>query len=265
MDIKMSIYLLLINILAVYVCDSPTCISVLNKLDDMKFNPCRCIHNFCVFYMCAVLIKCPVCGYESKTNQCHRRHMEKHAADRTQYQCPECPRKFLSKDGINYHKRTVHSSDESLRKPFECSICKRTFGLQCVLKLHLRIHTGERPYPCSLCSKRFKRSEHRNIHMKLIHSDVRDFQCPHCEKTFNLKTSLTSHVRSIHCPSELRKHYNCTHCGKSFLTKRCFEEHQLTHNYREKSFVCAVCNIEYDVKNSLLRHVKEHHTIIAAK
>ncbi len=44
------------------------------------------------------------------------------------------------------------------QKPYECSLCTKSFSSKQTLKRHIRGHTGEKPYSCSLCSKSFSGS-----------------------------------------------------------------------------------------------------------
>ena len=40
-------------------------------------------------------------------------------------------------------------------KPFQYSICDKSFLESGTLKRHMQIHTGEKQFKCSICSKSF--------------------------------------------------------------------------------------------------------------
>ncbi|KAG8002606.1 Zinc finger and BTB domain-containing protein 46 [Nibea albiflora] len=59
-----------------------------------------------------------------------------------------------------------------IRKKFKCPYCSFSAMHQCILKRHMRSHTGERPYPCEICGKKFTRREHMKRHTLVMCSRV---------------------------------------------------------------------------------------------
>jgi uncharacterized Zn-finger protein len=78
------------------------------------------------------------------------------------------------------------------KKPHPCGQCDKWFEQPSALKLHERVHTGERPYQCEQCDKKF--AQHGNMvrHLR-THSGARPFKCQGCEMTFARKDFLKLH------------------------------------------------------------------------
>ena len=58
---------------------------------------------------------------------------------------------------LNTSSSLVHPKLEvkTKQKPYECSLCTKSFSLKGDLEIHLRVHTGEKLYSCSQCIKSF--------------------------------------------------------------------------------------------------------------
>ncbi|XP_053560501.1 zinc finger and BTB domain-containing protein 20 [Bombina bombina] len=104
------------------------------------------------------------------------------------YECTLCNKTFTAKQ--NYVKHMfVHTGE----KPHQCSICWRSFSLKDYLIKHMVTHTGVRAYQCSICNKRFTQKSSLNVHMRL-HRGEKSYECYICKKKFSHKTLLERHV-----------------------------------------------------------------------
>ncbi|KAH8291826.1 hypothetical protein KR054_001041 [Drosophila jambulina] len=183
-------------------------------------------------------------------NECSRVSSMVVAARCTPFDDSLSPQRFATRSHLQYHL----SSHENQSK-HTCSVCRKQFKQQVVLKRHMRTHSSEL-HVCPHCHKEFRRDSSLNSHLA-AHSDLGlPYKCELCSKQFQSKANLKQHCRK-HDKDSVR--HKCKVCQKSFLRQSTLRLHMKRHSNRERLF-CSLCGRSYNDADALARHQKQHLT-----
>ncbi|XP_069785158.1 protein krueppel-like isoform X4 [Narcine bancroftii] len=100
-----------------------------------------------------------------------------------------------SHDGMKTEAPIVPAPPPPPPDAFQCFACARAFRWACLLRRHLRVHTGERPFECTVCHRRFAKAENLLVAYELVdtpkfHHGAQGCSCPllvaDCQETLKI-------------------------------------------------------------------------------
>ncbi|XP_076810369.1 uncharacterized protein LOC143453106 [Clavelina lepadiformis] len=150
---------------------------------------------------------CVVCQKSFAKNANLRNHMLVHSESQI-YKCSDCDRMFHREAHLRFHQYSHKNSD----KGYQCNICKKYLVSSSNLRLHMKIHTGEKAFVCKICNKSFVFPNDLKRHTR-THTGEKPFKCKVCKKSFSRRDNLKLHE---YTHSDDKKPYPCTICSRSF-------------------------------------------------
>lgn len=118
---------------------------------------------------------CCFCSQTYKT----RKEVEDHE-NRThrmeRLNCVTCGKEFISMPGLRGHIQRFHTNNFVKRPdPVPCPVCNKIMSSKSALRDHLKRHDGKRPYICDTCGDSFKFPTCLKIHQRIHSGEKRWF------------------------------------------------------------------------------------------
>lgn len=135
---------------------------------------------------------CETCGKGFLCNATYQEHVEAHNGIK-KFTCHICNKKFLFKRYLHVHLKLNHKNTDEV---YECHVCKRNFTFKKSLVRHLSLihNVGKSTnVTCNVCNKVVANPYNLKMHLR-IHTGERPFVCENCGKAFSKQVYLKRHL-----------------------------------------------------------------------
>ncbi|KAJ8704140.1 hypothetical protein PYW07_013434 [Mythimna separata] len=169
-------------------------------------------------------------------------------------ECEYCHKILTSKLSLRNHYK-IHTGFDVV-----CEHCGKKFITRRLLLMHCRAKHGyEKTDKCSYCDYKASNAEQVKIHERL-HTGEKPFVCAECGAGFHRKSSYLQHV-AIHLPD---KNVQCDQCPARFKSVTLMRIHKNRHKTPQYSFRCRVCENTFVRRRNAVRHLMRIHALQAA-
>src|SRR6218665_176772 len=133
-------------------------------------------------------IVCNICKSLYVNRHVLKQHMMIHTGEKP-FKCTLCDKQFRLKTNLRYHVDNHNGKKRHLKEL--CTLCGKSL-YSSYMPTHMRMHSGEKPFECSICFKSFPKKSNLEGHMR-SHTGEKPFACSGCDKRFALYSNMVTH------------------------------------------------------------------------